>query len=246
MYKPIRDGIPKKTEFVSYTEIQPDPDLSNVVDCFWELKTEKLLSQDCIMHAIPDACVNILLNQKDTSIAGITELQTTFEVLNLGKDFHYVGIQLRPGAWKGDSAGVSNKYIDSPYRGDLPLQKINNDILHRDFENQIPSLVNLVNTLMSQCIISPNHIIQKIIENLNVINTVSDMASITELSPRQLQRNLKKDVRFSPHDFLKVLRLQQTFNKSYLISYTDQSHFIHAFKKITGHTPTEYLHKFDV
>jgi hypothetical protein len=33
--------------------------------------------------------VNILLNQVETNIAGVTALRTKAEVLNLGKSFHY-------------------------------------------------------------------------------------------------------------------------------------------------------------
>jgi AraC-like DNA-binding protein len=66
------------------------------------------------------------------------------------------------------------------------------------------------------------------------------------MSPRQLQRTLKRTTGFAPHDLLKVLRLQQSFSKHYLESYTDQSHFIHSFRNITGYTPVSYLSKFDV
>lgn len=72
------------------------------------------------------------------------------------------------------------------------------------------------------------------------------MAGIAELSPRQLQRNLKKMTGLTPHDFLKVLRLQQSLNGEDTWSYADQSHFIHSFRKATGYTPTKYSKKFDV
>jgi AraC-like DNA-binding protein len=66
------------------------------------------------------------------------------------------------------------------------------------------------------------------------------------LSPRQLQRNLKQSTGFSPHDLLKVLRIQQSFRQHYLNLYADQSHYIHSFRKVTGYTPAKYILKFDV
>ena len=72
------------------------------------------------------------------------------------------------------------------------------------------------------------------------------MAEVARLSPRQLQRVLKRSTGFTPHDLLKVLRLQQSFKQHYLETYADQSHFIHSFKKITGYTPAQYYRKFDV
>jgi hypothetical protein len=100
MYSPIRDGIEKIVQSVRYTEAKPPGNLSGLVHCFWELKTDRALSEDFCLHALPDACVNILFNQVDTDIAGVTALRTTYEVLNLGKSFHYVGIQFCPACGK--------------------------------------------------------------------------------------------------------------------------------------------------
>jgi hypothetical protein len=99
MYRPIRDGIDKTAQSVQYTEAKPPGQLFGLVHCFWELKTERVLENDFCLHALPDACVNILFNQADTNIAGVTALRTTSEVLNLGRTFHYVGIQFFPGVW---------------------------------------------------------------------------------------------------------------------------------------------------
>jgi AraC-like DNA-binding protein len=72
------------------------------------------------------------------------------------------------------------------------------------------------------------------------------MASVTCLSTRQLQRILKQTTGFTPHDLLKVLRIQQSFKQHYLDLYADQSHYIHSFRKVTGYTPAKYANKFDV
>ena len=73
------------------------------------------------------------------------------------------------------------------------------------------------------------------------------MAKILGLSSRQLQRNLKKETGFSPHDFLKILRIQHTLDgQDYANSYADQSHFIRSFREATGYTPSDYNKKYDV
>lgn len=86
----------------------------------------------------------------------------------------------------------------------------------------------------------------KILTNLNDIHTVTDMANTTGSSARQLQRVLRRLTGFSPHDLLKVLRLQQAIKQDYLQFYADQPHFIRSFRAITGYTPTQYFNKFDV
>lgn len=114
MYDPIQDGIDKTALSVRYSVDKPPGHLSSVVHCYWELKTEATLSEDFCLHAVPDACVNILFNQADTEIAGVTALRTTYEVLNLGKSFHYVGIQLIPGVWQGNPQEIADQFEGVP------------------------------------------------------------------------------------------------------------------------------------
>jgi AraC-like DNA-binding protein len=246
MYSPIRDGIDKAVQSVRYTQAKPPGNLSGLVHCFWELKTDRSLPEDFCLHALPDACVNILFNQADTNIAGVTALRTTYEVLNLGKSFHYVGIQFLPGVWQGSPQEIVDHYVGTPYLGDLPLIATSNKLANLDFLDKQPVLSQLVQWMIDQELVVANHVTEKILTNMDGIHTVADMAAMTNMSPRQLQRTLKRTTGFSPHDLLKVLRLQQSFRQDYSDSYADQSHYIHSFRKITGYTPAKYADKFDV
>jgi AraC-like DNA-binding protein len=246
MYSPIQDGIEKTVRSVRYTEAKPSSNLSGLVHCFWELKTECALPNDFHLHALPDACVNILFNQIDTNIAGVTALRTSHEVLNLGKTFHYVGIQFLPGVWKGSPNEIVDHFVGTKYQGQLPLIETSNELAKFDFVAKQPVLSALVQWLIDEEFVVTNVVTEKILTNIDEIHTVADMAAVTGLSPRQLQRLLKQTMGFSPHDLLKVLRLQQSFKQHYLDLYSDQSHFIHSFRKITGYTPAKYAIKFDV
>ncbi len=246
MYSPIRDGIEKTVQAVRYLEATPPSDLSGLVHCFWELKTDVTLAEDFHLHALPDACVNILFNQADTQIAGITALRTTYEVLNLGKAFHYAGIQLLPGVWQGKQDEIADSFVSTPYQGHLPLIETNRRLAKLEFAAKQPVMAELVQQLANDKVVVANAVTEKILSQLEDIHSVADMAKITGISARQLQRTLKRTTGFSPHDFIKVLRLQLSFKQSYLASYSDQSHYIHSFRKITGYTPTGYTKKFDV
>jgi AraC-like DNA-binding protein len=246
MYSPIQDGIEKTVRSVRYTEAKPPSHLCGLVHCFWELKTDSTLPDDFLLHALPDACVNILFNQIDTDIAGVTALRTKYEVLNLGKTFHYVGIQFFPGVWRGRPDEIANSFVGTPYLGQLPLIKSSNDIAALDFPAKQLILSALVQRLIDEGLVVPNLVTEKILTQIDDIQTVADMAALVKLSPRQLQRTLKQTAGFSPHDLLKILRLQQSFKQHYLDSYADQSHYIHSFRKITGYTPAKYTDKFDV
>lgn len=246
MYTPVKDGIEKTVRQVRYAEALPPADLSGLVHCFWELRTDAPLADDFRLHVLPDACVNVLFNMVDTDIAAITALQVKYEVLNLGKSFHYVGIQLLPGVWRGSRDEIVGHLVDSPYEGALPLVEMANRLTALDFTGQQPTLAGFVRRLAEEGLVLPNDVTAKILANLDTIHTVVDMAAATGMSARQLQRVLRQTTGFSPHDFLKVIRLQRSFTRDYLTSYTDQSHFIHSFRKITGYTPTAYYERFDV
>ena len=107
-------------------------------------------------------------------------------------------------------------------------------------------MAELVRCLANEKIVIANDVTAKILARLDDIHNVADMADATDVSSRQLQRTLKQATGFAPHDFLKVLRLQQAIKHGYPMIYTDQSHFIHSFRAITGYTPAQYFSKFDV
>lgn len=246
MYDPIQDGVEKTIRSVRYTIEKPPTHLSAYVHCYWELKTESKLEDDFCLHAMPDACVNILFNQVSTDIAGVTALRTKYEVLNLGKSFHYVGIQLLPSVWRGNPREIADQFVGTPYAGELPLIATSKELLLRDFSGKHDVMSALVQWFIDAKLVVSNPITEKILAKLDDIRSVVDMASVAGLSPRQLQRTLKQTTGFSPHDLLKVLRIQQSFKQHYLDIYADQSHYIHSFRKVAGYTPAKYIDKFDV
>ena len=245
MYDPVKDGVEKTVHGVSYAEVKPPGQLSELVHCYWELKTDEVLDEDFTLHALPDACTNILFDRLDTRIAGVTALQTTHTTLNLGKQFHFAGIQFFPGVWNDLDATVDH-YVGEPYAGALPLVETNLRMTTGDLEANASVLTELVEHLQAEGFAVANPITASILSNLDEIHTVADMASFAALSPRQLQRTLKATTGFTPHNLLKVLRLQNSFRNDYQLTFTDQSHFTHAFRNATGYTPAKFFKKFDV
>lgn len=246
MYNPVKDGVAKTVELVVYTEAPPPAALSELVHCFWELRTESDLADDFTLHAMPDACVNLLFNQHDTRIAGVTQLHTTHTTLDLGRSFHYAGIQLFPGVWRGDSDASVDHYVGEPYEGDLPLVAVSRAAADVDFDGKARGFSEFVETLLEAGLVAPNPVTAAILTNLDGIHSVRDMAEVAALSPRQLQRALKATTGFTPHDLLKVLRVQHSFRQDYLLAFADQSHFTHSFRKVTGYTPGQFKQTFDV
>jgi AraC-like DNA-binding protein len=246
MYSPTVDGFSIRGSAVRYTECPPTNDLSEVVHCFWELRTLSTLPEDFHYHALPDACVNLLFNVVDPSIAGITALHTQATTLNLGRSFHYAGVQFYPGAWQGDRSEIVDTYVGTPYRGRLPLVQTGRRLAGLEFLDMAPVLDEQVRWCVSHGHARADAITARILSNLDAIRSVADMAALVGLSTRQLQRTLQRLTGFAPHDLLKVLRVQQSFRKHYLDLYADQAHFTHAFRQATGYTPDQYRKRFRV
>lgn len=246
MYDPVKDGIAKQVQEVRYWEAKPPGDLTELVHCFWELKTDSVLDDPFCLHVLPDACVNILFNLIDTRIAAVTARKTTYVELNLGKMFHYAGIQFLPGVWRGNRDEIMDGFVEDPYLGRLPLVATGNELVKLDFHSKLPVLSELVRWFVKNRLVTRNAVTTRILSNIAAIRSVTDMAAFANLSPRQLQRTLKQTTGFTPHDLLKVLRLQHSFKGHYLDFFADQSHFIHSFRKVVGYTPAEYFKTFDV
>jgi AraC-like DNA-binding protein len=246
MYHPKGSCKEKAASSVEFVEVEPPAHLRRVVSKFLELKTNGTLLEDYRFHALPDACTYIVFDQVDPRITAVTRLYSTSVEFNLGKSFHFVNIRFMPGAWQSGLETIKYGVVDTPYEGGLPLIAINQELQGLHFKDQQPVLVRLVERLLDEKFISANPATEKIFNHIDDVNSVADMSSILNLSPRQLQRVLKRTTGFAPHDFLKILRLQKALIENDTSSYADQSHFIHSFRRATGYTPAKYTQKFDV
>lgn len=246
MYDPKGNGKEKTVQTVQFVETAPPDHLRHVVHRFLELKTDGELAEDYRFHALPDACTYIVFDQLNPTITGVSRLRAASEEFNLGRTFHYVNIRFLPGAWQGGPEHLSYGMVEAPYTGDLPLIALNRRLAHQDFETSQPALIAFVEELMARDLIAPNPVTERILSHLDDIASVADMAAVAGQSARQLQRTLKRTTGFAPHDFLKILRLQQALIDKDAATYADQSHFIHSFRKATGYTPGRYARKYDV
>lgn len=245
-YSPVVDGFSQRGAAVRYGERPPPQDLADVVHVFWELRTLAPLPADFLYHAVPDACVNLLFNQIDTEVAGVTALHTEAVTLNLGTVFHYVGVQLYPGVWQGSRDEIQDRHVGTAYRGALPLLHTNRQLVGLDFDAMVPVLADLVRHCMALGLVQGHPLMAALLSRLDAIRTVADMAALAGVSTRQLQRTLRQITGFAPHDLLKVLRLQQSFRRHHLDLFADQPHFSNAFRRATGYTPGQYRQTFGV
>ena len=246
MYDPKGNGKDKAVAAVQFEEAEPPGHLRGIVHRYLMLRTDGELGDDYCFHALPDACTYVVFDQLDRRIMGVSKLRATSEEFNLGRRFHFVNMRLLPGVWQNTQEPIAYGLLDTVYTGGLPLAQANAALAEGSFAEKQMVLTGVAEMLLERGLVAPNQITERIFAHLDDIASVADMAQVTDLSPRQLQRRLKQTTGFAPHDFLKVLRLQQSLNGGDVWSYADQSHFIHSFRNATGYTPGKYAKKFDV
>lgn len=243
MYDPAGNASERAVGEVQFVEVEPPGHLADVVLRFVFLGTDAPLASDYRFHALPDACTYVIFDHRTPGVCGVTRLQATSHELNLGREFHFTNVRLLPGTWAGPSAyGM----VDTPYEGDLPLLDVSARLRGLDRDDQVEVLVEFFEWCMDRGLVGPNPATKLIFERIHDIRSVGDMARAACLSPRQLQRTMAQSTGLSPHDFLKVIRLQQTLRTRDHSSYADQAHFIRSFRAATGYTPGQFNRVFDV
>lgn len=120
------------------------------------------------------------------------------------------------------------------HRGALPLVHTNRQLAGQAFEAMAPVLADRVRWCVKQGQVRGHPLTAAILSRLDAIRTGADMAALAGLSTRRLQRSLRQITGFSPHDLLKVRRLQQSFRRHCLDLYANQAHFTTAFRRAIG------------
>lgn len=113
----------------------------------------------------------------------------------------------------------------------------------------------LLNKLKNMNTYDWNRVVHNIslIDNLNGLISVNQLAESVFLSRKQHERVFKKMVGLTPKQFLKVIRFQYTLlmhqqypnetltELAYRCGYYDQAHMINDFRDLSGITPSQYF-----
>ena len=91
----------------------------------------------------------------------------------------------------------------SPIVAIYPYSQLTKNCMGRPFKQQQDILTQCVEELVNQKILVTSVLVMRILKKLDSINSVAEMAKATRISSRHLQRSLKRETGFTPHDFLK-------------------------------------------
>ena len=126
----------------------------------------------------------------------------------------------------------------------LPLVETSIDIARLEFSAQQPILSELVHQLIDRKLVAENAVTAAILSNLDSFQTVTDMATTTLMSPRQLQRTLKKSTGFFLMTYLKSYDCSSHSNNTiWILTPINHTLFIRfgRSRDIHPHSTTESL-----
>lgn len=257
-YRPIQPTVDAKNEEIRYHEIKPTRKVSNLIYCYWQLKTQTELRGHFNYRVVSDGCVDIFFNSqnpKENFIMGFCRKYTEFPI---GKQFNYIGIRFLPVCFPllfgMDARGVSNKSQNL----DEVLPNFSYWIAasiqpNQSFENTVALLNGKFKGLLQEKEFDIDSrffkALTRIFENRGSLDTEKDLD--TGLSPRQLRRIFNFYIGTTPKAFSNVVRFQHILNakpstrslkenKLYFdVGFYDQAHFIKNFKTFYGVTPSE-------
>lgn len=181
--------------------------------------------------------------------------------LDVQGSYRFIVFQLYPFASKYllnvDPKFLNDECYDLLSIKHIPIKNYHKQLLH---SNNLTEQINIISNLMLELIatnaIPQNDSIQQAISIILQhhgqikIKEVLQQIYITE---RTFERNFMAQVGLTPKQFAKIIQFQSSlnqltqtkFNKLVEVGldsgFTDQSHFIRAFKKYTGQTPSYYL-----
>jgi AraC-like DNA-binding protein len=258
LYLPVQPTVKQAGQRVSYQEVSPNDKLSNIIYCYWELKTTERLQDLFTYSVVADGCIDIFFqldNPSENFVMGFCKKYTEFPLDN---SFHYVGVRFLPTMFpilfKVDAKELSNrferlevvlnetsKFITDNFsiRDDFATIKFKLDVYFID-------LIENANIFLDARFQNALNIILK---NLGAVNVQTDLN--IGLSQRQLRRYFEYYVGDTAKTFSQVVRFQNILNAEpstqslrqnkifFDLGYYDQAHFIKEFKNFYGVTPTK-------
>ncbi len=258
LYRPLQPTVKQAGQGVSYREISPDDRLSNIIYCYWELKTNERLQDPFTYRVVADGCIDIFFqldNPSENFVMGFCKKYTEFPLDNL---FQYIGIRflptMFPALFKVDAKELSNRFErleivlkeTSKFITDNFSVKDDFAAIKSKLDNYLVGLIKNANTNLDSRFQNALNII---LINFGVVNIQTDLD--IGLSQRQLRRYFEYYVGDTAKTFSQVVRFQNILNAKpsiqslrqnkifFDLGYYDQAHFIKEFKNFYGITPSK-------
>jgi Helix-turn-helix domain len=256
LYKPVQPAVKQTAGNVTYSEFLPDTRLQDFIFCYWQLKTNRILSEQFKYRVVADGCIDIfveLSNPQDSYVMGFCKKFTEFPLDNT---FNYIGVRFLPAMFPQlfniNAKELSNRFEllhnVVPAVSGFIEQNINDSQTTAEMKSIFDNyFLQLVAAATFHCDNRFYEAMQVILTKSGVVNVEKDLD--TGISSRQLRRLFEFYIGDTAKTFSKVVRFQNILrakpslqslrqNKLFFdLGYYDQAHFIKEFKNFYGVTP---------
>ena len=235
------------------TDYAPAQGLERFIHGYWTLSWDLPAGEAFPLRVIPSGCINILIQEHTSRVAGVRRKIYEFTLKENGDIF---GVLFKPGAFRLFSSAQLSELTDraAPIReifGDdgqalerrifsTPLERDRQEIADRFFLDRLPPEDPAFSTVEKA--------VGWILEDPQ-IRKVDDIVSKCALGKRTLQRLFDEYLGINPKWMIQTARFQEAVKTLGLgagtnwaefalsLGYYDQSHFINDFKAIIGYAP---------
>lgn len=256
LYNPVQPLVKRPCDEVVYTEFLPDPTLTNLIFCYWQLKTDQPLTDTFYYRVVADGCIDIffeLQNPGESFVMGFSNAYTAFP---LRESFNYVGIRFLPSAFP-QIFGINASELTNRFESLKTVVAPTAEFIRLNFDPAFsPDKIATVLdkhflSLITDLKIAPD---VRLYEAMEIILRKQGILSLEKdldvgISSRQLRRLFEFYIGDTAKIFSKVVRFQNLLrNESptrtqgviqpfFDAGYYDQAHFIKEFKTMFGATP---------
>lgn len=232
---------------IYYNEQSVDNSLVGMVHCFWTLKTITSLSKGFAYTIMPDACIDFVFDVSGSTSPIVMTPSVSVEVLDLGMEFHYIGIRFKPGVLTKD-IDVHSLIGNQKELADTLSSRVNLNSMTISTTQTERLHYEVLNTftleLIDNSIVERNGFIENVVRGMQYGLTVDEVADKVGYSSRHLQRKVIKQTGFSPVQLRRIIRFQSVLSGDYELRFADQSHLIKEFKAVTGLSYANFADNF--
>lgn len=221
-----------------YTETLPPTELDGLVEAVWTLD---VAAGDWVEHqAVPDGCIELIRRHSGRSIwrteqppLFATGLALRPAMLRFSGDASFTGIRLWPWAWHALGGPHCSGFADG-WRAIAESDPLAAPLAGGD---PMPRLVDAFHVLRPPPIAVIRH-----------AASVDELARLTRLSTRQIQRICARETGMPPSRYLRLLRFRTAVSgiqaagggladTAALSGYADQAHMTREFQSLAGLPP---------
>jgi len=197
---------------------------------------------------MPDACIDFIFDVTGSTPPIVMTPSVSVEVLELGREFHYIGIRFKPGVLTKD-IDVNSLIGNQKELEDILSRQTNlNNVTIRTTQTErqhYEILGTFALELIDNRIVERNSFIENVLRGIQYGLTVDEVADKVGYSSRQLQRKVAKQTGFSPVQLKRIVRFQSVLSLGdYELRFVDQSHLIKEFKAVTGVSYANFADNF--